>query len=70
MITKVNRPTTFGLAFVDATVKIGGQTADNWIARRVVDRAINTHIGMTADVSGNAKLKYSTAQKLKAQGVL
>ena len=70
MINKVYRPTSMGLAFVDAAVKVGTKGTEQWVARRVVVNAEHTRIGVTADVSGNAVLKYSTAKKLQAAGIL
>ena len=70
MINKVYRPTSMGLAFVDAAVKAGTKGTKQWVVRRVVMNAEHTKIGVTADVSGNAKLKFSTAKKLQAAGIL
>lgn len=70
MINKVYRPTSIGAALAMASMKVDHQSPANWVARRTLYNAEHTKLGVTADVSGNAKLKYSTAKKLQAAGIL
>lgn len=70
MINRVYRPTSVGLALAEASLKVDTKQPENWVARRALYMADHTKLGVTSDTSGNAKLKYSTAQKLKAQGII
>jgi hypothetical protein len=70
MINKVYRPTSMGAALAMAAMKVDHQQPGNWVARRTLYNAEHTKLGVTADQSGNAKLKYSTAKKLEKAGIL
>ena len=69
------RATSVGLAFANAAIKSADgkplpADQSKWIERKVFDNMEHTQIGVRKDKGTNAHLKFSTANKLKASGIL
>jgi hypothetical protein len=73
-MNSIFRPSTMGLAFVEAAVKQQGSitkpTKDNWLPRRVALNMDRNGLGVIRQPAWNAHLSFQTAKKLKAAGIL
>ena len=62
----IARPSAIGAALAAAAMKVDHQSIlpTNWVARRVVDNAENSRIGVITEPAVNAHLSFKTAKSL------
>jgi len=69
---KTPRPTGFAVAFYQALIQQGADSAraPAWSIVGKVQGSINRNVGLVREREVNAKVSYRTAQQLRAKGVL